>query len=113
MTHFHAFYDHGSALPSLAKLEKGPMLWLSSIDAKARSLANGAAIRIHNDRGECDAFARVSDDVSPGTVWIHDGWPGLNTLTVGSECLPDSALNLFPFSVGQSAYDARVEVSAR
>lgn len=113
LTHFHAFYDHGTALPSLAKLEKGPILWLSFADADARSLADGDPISIHNDRGECDAFARVSDDVSPGTVWIHDGWPDLNTQTVGSECLPDSALNLFPFSVGQSAYDARVEVSAR
>ncbi|MFT7461419.1 MAG: anaerobic selenocysteine-containing dehydrogenase [Planctomycetota bacterium] len=112
LTHFHAFYDHGKALPSMAKLEKGPTLWLSAEDADARSLKNGDAIRIHNERGECEALAHISKELRPGTVWMHDGWADLNTLTTGTESLPDSAINLFPFSVGQSAYDARVEVSA-
>jgi len=113
LTHFHGFYDHGKALPSIAKLEKGPTLWLSSEDANARSLKDGDSIRVHNDRGELEALAKISKEMRPGTVWIHDGWANLNTLTTGSACLPDSAINLFPFSVGQSAYDACVEVSAR
>ena len=36
LTHFHSFYDHGQALPSLAKLETEPSLWLSQGDAEAR-----------------------------------------------------------------------------
>ncbi len=112
LTNFHAFYDHGRALPSLAKLEAGPVLWLSQSDADARSLADGANIRIHNERGECAGVVKISEELPAGVVWLHDGWADLNNLTAGEKSLPDSALNLFPFSVGQSAYDARVEVSA-
>ncbi len=113
LTHFHAFYDNGRALPSLAKLEKTPTMWISDVDAEARSLQDGDAIRIYNESGECEALARISEELAEGTVWMHDGWTDMNTLTRGTESLPDSALNIFPFSVGQSAYDARVEVSAR
>ena len=112
LTHFHAFYDHGRALPSIKRLEEGPTLWISPGDAAARGLTDGARIRIHNERGECDALARVTDDVPPGTVYMHDGWPGFNNLTSGASCIPDSAVNMFPFSTGQAAFDARVEVSA-
>ena len=112
LTHFHAFYDHGRALPSIDKLEAGPTLWISNSDASARGLVSGMPIKIHNERGECDALARVTDDVPPGTVWMHDGWPGFNNITSGGRCIPDSAVNMFPFSTGQAAYDARVEVSA-
>jgi len=113
LDHFHSFYDHGRALPSIAKLEPGPTLWISKTDAKARGLANGAPIRIHNERGECEALAEVNEKVPPGTVWMHDGWPGMNTLTAGTASLPDDATDFFPFTTGQSAYDAHVEVSAR
>ena len=113
LTHFHAFYDHGRALPSIDKLEDGPTLWISNTDATERGLTSGMSIRIHNERGECDALARVTDDIPPGTVWMHDGWPGFNYLTSGGKCIPDSAVNMFPFSTGQAAYDARVEITAK
>ena len=112
LTHFHAFYDHGRALPSIDKLEEGPSLWISPADASERGLTDGMPVRLHNERGECSALARVTDDVPPGTVWMHDGWPGANSLTSGARCVPDSAVDLFPFSTGQAAYDARVEVTA-
>ena len=80
---------------------------------RLRGLKDGIPIRIHNERGECDALARVTGDVPPGTVYMHDGWPGFNNLTSGASCIPDSAVNMFPFSTGQAAYDARVEVSAK
>lgn len=44
------------------------------------------------------------------TTYMHDGWPGFNNLTSGGSCIPDSAVDLFPFSTGQAACDARVEV---
>ena len=113
LTHFHAFYDHGRALPALHKLEAGPGLWISGADAQARGLSDGMPITVYNERGECDALARVTDNVPPGTVWIHDGWPGFNHLSSGARSVPDSAVNLFPFSVGQSAYDTHVEVARR
>lgn len=112
INHFHAFYDSGRALPSLARRDKRPTLWISNADADTRHIADGDAIKLHNDRASFDAHAKVTDKVPSGTVWIHDGWPGLNDLTAGGPCIPDAATHLFPFSTGQSAYDAYIEVAA-
>jgi anaerobic selenocysteine-containing dehydrogenase len=111
INHFHSFYDHGRALPSLVKRDKRPTLWISADDAAARGIADGEAIRIHNSRGDAAAAAKITDRVPSGTVWIHDGWPGLNSLTDGSAAIPDQATRIFPFTTGQSSYDAFVEVS--
>jgi len=115
LTHFHGFYDHGRALPTLAKADPEPMLWISPADASARSLANGAAIRIHNERGAMQARAHVTDKIPAGTVWMRDGWAGLNELTAGTPVLDDATVDAFHalgFSGGQAAFDARVEVEA-
>jgi anaerobic selenocysteine-containing dehydrogenase len=111
LTHFHGFYDHGRALPSLAKLDPAPRLWISPSDADARGLQDGAPIRIHNERGEFQAYAQVTERIPPGTVWMRDGWEGLNRLTSGAPAIPDEAVDLFHFSAGQAAFDARVEVA--
>jgi anaerobic selenocysteine-containing dehydrogenase len=110
LTHFHSFYDEGRALPSLAKHNPAPQLWISRSDADARHLSNGDVIKIYNERGEFGARAHITDDVPPGVVWIRDGWVGLN-LTSGDAVLTGNALTLFPFSVGQSDYGAQVEVA--
>jgi anaerobic selenocysteine-containing dehydrogenase len=111
LTHFHSFYDEGKALPSLAKHNTAPQLWISPADADARRLTDGDSVKIHNDRGEFAAKACVTNDVLPGVVWMRDGWVGLNHLTSGEAVLTGDALGLFPFSVGQASYGARVEVS--
>jgi anaerobic selenocysteine-containing dehydrogenase len=112
LTQFHGFYDHGLALPTLARLDPEPVLWIAPADAGARGVADGAWIRIWNDRGEFEARARVTERVPPGTVWMRDGWTGLNRLTSGGPSLPDEAVDLFGFSAGQAAFDATVEVAA-
>jgi anaerobic selenocysteine-containing dehydrogenase len=115
LTHFHGFYDHGRALPTLAKADPEPVLWISPADASARGLANGAAIRIHNERGAMQARAHVTDKIPAGTVWMRDGWAGLNELTAGTPVLADAAVDAFHvlgFSGGQATFDARVEVEA-
>jgi anaerobic selenocysteine-containing dehydrogenase len=111
LTQFHAFYDQGRALPTLARLDPVPQLWLSPADAAARGLANGAAIRVYNDRGEMRCQAHVTDRVPAGTVWMRDGWAGLNGLTSGRAVLPDAAVEAFGFSGGQAGFDAAVEVA--
>jgi anaerobic selenocysteine-containing dehydrogenase len=111
LTHFHGFYDHGRALPSLAKLDPQPWLWISSQDASTRGLQDGAPIRIYNERGTFQAYARVTSRIPPGTVWMRDGWEGVNRLTAGGPALPDAAVDAFPFSAGQAAFDAMVEVA--
>jgi anaerobic selenocysteine-containing dehydrogenase len=110
LTHFHGFYDHGRALPSLAAADPEPVLWVSAADAAARRLADGAAIRVYNERGEMRARARVTGAIAAGTVWMRDGWEGLNTLTDGAAVIPDDAVDVFHFAAGQASFDARVEV---
>jgi len=110
LTHFHSFYDHGQALPSLAKLERAPTLWMAAADAARRGVADGSAVRMHNAGGAVEAIAKVSDSLQPGTLWMRDGWPGLNDLTSSAETIPTAATGLFPFTTGQSAFDAFVEV---
>lgn len=111
LTQFHGFYEHGQALPTLARLDPEPVLWIAPADAAARGLAEGAPVRIHNDRGAFVARAHVTGRVPAGTVWMRDGWPGLNAVTSGSPVLPDAAVDLFGFGAGQAAFDAQVEVS--
>jgi anaerobic selenocysteine-containing dehydrogenase len=111
LTHFHGFYDHGRALPSLAKLDPAPRLWISPLDAAARGLQDGTPIRIYNERGEFQAHAQVTERIPPGTVWMRDGWEGLNQLTSGAPAIPDEAVDIFHFSAGQAAFDAMVEVT--
>jgi anaerobic selenocysteine-containing dehydrogenase len=111
LTQFHGFYDHGRALPSLAKADPEPVLWIAPADAAPRGILDGAPIRVHNERGELRARARVTDRIPAGTVWMRDGWRGLNDLTSGRPIVRDDAVDLFDFSAGQSAYDARVDVT--
>jgi anaerobic selenocysteine-containing dehydrogenase len=111
LTHFHGFYNNGQELSTLARREAEPTLWIAPADAAARQLADGAAIRIFNERGDLMARARVTDRIPAGTVWMRDGWPGLNRLTAGAAVLPDGAVDLFAFSAGQATFDAMVEVA--
>src|SRR5437773_1452754 len=111
LTAFHGFYDHGQALPSLAKADPEPVLWISLADATARGVGDGARITITNARGEMQARAYVTPKIPPGTVWMRDGWAGLNTLTSGDAVLPDGAVEALGFAAGQAAFDARVEVT--
>jgi anaerobic selenocysteine-containing dehydrogenase len=112
LTHFHSFYNNGRELPTLAKRESQPRVWISPADAAARGVQEGAAIKLYNARGELPARAHVTPRIPAGTLWLRDGWPGLNTLTSGEPVLPDSAVDRFAFSAGQASFDARVEVAA-
>lgn len=110
LTQFHGFYDHGRALPTLARLDPEPRLWIAPLDAAARGLGDGDWLRVFNERGEFRARARVTGDVPAATVWMRDGWTGLNDLTSGAASIPDEAVDVFEFSAGQAAFDAMVEV---
>ncbi|MGH2583346.1 MAG: molybdopterin dinucleotide binding domain-containing protein, partial [Dehalococcoidia bacterium] len=109
ITHFHGFYDHGRALPSLAAADPEPRLWINPADATARNITDGVPIRIVNDRGAMTAAARVTDRVPPGVVWMHDGWEGINRLTSGARSVPDAAARVS--AGGSASYEARVEVT--
>jgi anaerobic selenocysteine-containing dehydrogenase len=113
ISHFHSFYDQGRALPSLAKLEREPELWVHPLDAEERGLAASERAVLFNDGGELAVRLRVTEDVRPGVVWVRDGWYGLNHLTSGAETLRASQVDLVNaerIPGGQSAFDARVEL---
>jgi anaerobic selenocysteine-containing dehydrogenase len=109
-THFHSFYDQGRALPTLARIDSEPRLWIAPPDAEDRGIHHDTWIRIHNRQGSFQARAHITDKIPRGTVWMRDGWEGLNRVTSGKAVLPDGAADLFPFAAGQSAFDAMVEV---
>lgn len=112
LAHFHGFYNNGRELPTLARREPEPRVWISTADAASRGLAEGASIRVFNARGELAARAHVTERIPTGTLWLRDGWPGLNALTDSASALPDAAVDRFAFSAGQSTFNARVEVTA-
>ena len=112
LTHFHGFYNNGRELPTLARREAEPRVWISIADAASRELSDGAAIRVYNARGELAARAHVTERIPCGTLWLRDGWPGLNALTDSAPVLSDAAADRFAFSAGQSTFNARVEVAA-
>jgi anaerobic selenocysteine-containing dehydrogenase len=112
LTQFHAFYDHGQALPMLAERDSGPEIWISPDDARTRGLSDGDTSHVYNVRGAFEANARVSDNIPAGVVWMRDGCLGMNRVTSGAPVLPEKALDLFGFTVGQSEYTAMVDVVA-
>ncbi len=110
-TAFHAFYDEGRALPSLAAADPHPVLAIHPADAARRGLAEGAPIVLANDRGRFEARAHLTSDVPQGVVWMRDGWVGVNALTSGAACLALDASDLIPgLPAGQASYEAAVEV---
>jgi anaerobic selenocysteine-containing dehydrogenase len=112
LTHFHGFYDHGRALPTLARVDPEPTLWISPADATRRGIGDGGPIRVLNERGAMTARAHVTAGIPAGTVWMRDGWLGLNDLTAGEPAIPDRAVDVFGFSGGQATFEARVDVEA-
>ncbi|UCE31951.1 MAG: molybdopterin-dependent oxidoreductase [Burkholderiales bacterium] len=112
MTHFHAFYNNGRELPTLARRESDAQVWIAASDAAARQIDDGAAIVVCNERGSFAARAHVTERIEAGTVWVRDGWPDLNQITSGAAVLPEHAVDIFAFPAGQSSFEARVEIAA-
>jgi anaerobic selenocysteine-containing dehydrogenase len=113
LTAFHAFYDEGRALPSLARANREPELWMNPIDAQQREITANSSILIYNEQGQLRARARVTEQILPGVVWMRDGWIGLNSLTNGTQALSPAASDVIdPLAIpgGQTAFDAQVEV---
>jgi anaerobic selenocysteine-containing dehydrogenase len=51
-----------------------PFLVVHPDDAAARNIADGALVRVYNDRGAFRVRARVSDDARPGVLVAPMGW---------------------------------------
>ncbi|GHO62130.1 molybdopterin oxidoreductase [Ktedonobacter sp. SOSP1-52] len=111
LTAFHAFFDEGQALPTLARVNPGPELWIHPQDAQAREIETGSLIVMNNERGSFQARAHITEDVLPGVVWMRDGWAGVNRLTSGAPVIPLQANDAVAgIPGGQATYDAWIEV---
>jgi len=83
----------------------------SRSDAASRGVVDGAHPRLQPARRECAAARMSPIRVPPGTVWMRDGWIGLNTVTSGAAVLRTPRVEVFGFSGGQAGFDAAVEVA--
>ncbi|MBE7942430.1 MULTISPECIES: molybdopterin oxidoreductase family protein [Ramlibacter] len=94
---------------SLRDIEGEPLLEIHAGDAAARGIADGAVVRVFNDRGEYRCTARVSPRARPGVVhglgiwWRKLGLDGTNVNELTSQKLTDMGR-------GPVFYDCLVEV---
>ncbi len=96
---------------SLRDIEAEPVLEMHGTDAAARGLAEGALVRVFNDRGSYHCALRISPRARPGVVnglgiwWRKLGVRGTNVNEVTSQALTD--LGRAP-----TFYDCLVQVEA-
>jgi anaerobic selenocysteine-containing dehydrogenase len=56
------------------RMQKGPLLYMNEVDARARGIADGDRVRAWNDRGGWTAIAAISELTGPGVVATYRGW---------------------------------------
>jgi anaerobic selenocysteine-containing dehydrogenase len=107
----HSFLN--SSFVNVASLRRSagkPTLEIHADDAKTRSIADGARVRIFNDRGTFTADAVVTDRVRPGVVSAPSVWwgklsgDGANANQTTSQALTD-------IGRGATFYDNLVDVA--
>ena len=93
---------------SVQRLEDLGWLEMNRIDAQARGIVDGDAVRIFNQRGEIRLRARVDGSVSPGVVSAPLSWAKLSPDGVNINALTSEKLT----DLGNSAtfYSVLVEV---
>ena len=82
----HSQLDFGAASLE-TKVDGREPIRLNPVDATARGIADGALVKVHNDRGACLAVARLTEAVRPGVVQMATGaW--YDPVTLPGEPLP-------------------------
>jgi anaerobic selenocysteine-containing dehydrogenase len=92
-----------------AAAQPEPYVVLHPADAEPRGIADGARVRVRNDRGAFTVRASVSDDARPGVAvcpmgWWNASWPA------GLSCQATTSQRLTPVGAGPVFNDNRVEV---
>ena len=61
--------------PWLLEVNGGrPEVSLHPQDAEARGIDHGDVVEVHNGRGATQCWARVTEQVRPGTLNLYEGW---------------------------------------
>jgi anaerobic selenocysteine-containing dehydrogenase len=98
-------------IASLQAAEQRPLLEIHPDDAAARGIADGALVRVFNDRGDYRCHAAVTPRARRGVVvglglwWRKHGLNGTNVNELTHQRLTD-------LGGGPSFYDCLVEVAA-
>jgi biotin/methionine sulfoxide reductase len=71
-TRLHSQLDFG-ATSVAGKIDGREVVRIHPEDAEPRGIADGAVVRLYNDRGACLAAARVTDEVRAGVVQLPTG----------------------------------------
>ena len=96
----------------LLKKEGPPFVDLHDQDAKARNIADGDEVKVHNERGEVLLTARIKNRVRPGVVCIPQGfWASL--VKGGSTANALTTDLLTDFGRGSAMQESRVEITKR
>jgi anaerobic selenocysteine-containing dehydrogenase len=108
----HSFLN--SSFVNVASLRRSagkPTLEIHANDADARSIGDGARVKIFNDRGTFTADAVVTDRVRPGVVSAQSVWWGRLT-SDGTNANQTTSQALTDIGRGATFYDNLVEVEA-
>lgn len=106
----HSFLN--STFVNVASLRRSagkPTLEIHADDANARSIADGARVKIFNDRGTFTADAVVTDRVRPGVVSAPSVWWGRLT-SDGANANQTTSQALTDIGRGATFYDNLVDV---
>ena len=95
-------------LPSVQEMEEIGWLEMSALDARARGIAEGDAVRVFNRRGDLELKAHINGAVQPGVVGAKLNWAKLNAQNRNVNVLTSEKLT----DLGNSAtfYSVLVEV---
>jgi anaerobic selenocysteine-containing dehydrogenase len=107
----HQFLNSSFAnVASLRRSAGKPTLEIHADDAHARSISDGARVKIFNDRGTFTADAVVTDRVRPGVVSAQSVWWGKLT-SDGANANQTTSQALTDIGRGATFYDNLVEVA--
>ncbi len=101
-----------SHLPSFLKSERRPIIEINPADAQMRGIEDGELVRVFNQRGECELYAKFSERVKSGVAVAPSTWwnklsPGNRNINVTvSQALTD-------IGAGATFYDNLVEIAKR
>ncbi|QHW30507.1 molybdopterin oxidoreductase family protein [Paenibacillus rhizovicinus] len=92
-----------------AAMEKMPKLYMNAADAAGLGIQQGDAVKVWNDRGECELTAVVGEDVLPGVVVSQGLWAdGADSKAVVNALTPDRVADM---GQGATFFSGRVDVA--
>lgn len=72
--HKHRINSQFNQVESLKNSMGKPFLLMNEGDAKKRGIVDESPIKIYNDRGHIECFAKISQDIKEGMIALSFGW---------------------------------------